>query len=258
MDTIYEIVKADRLNDDTYVFTIKSETIAKKARAGQIVHIKCGEETTAFLRRPFSICSVDKEEGTVDIAFQIRGKGTKLLSEFAEGNTIDVMGPLGQGFSLYPKHKKIIVVGGGIGIFPLLQLLKDHPAEHKRAILGFRSKDRVILEDSFKNSCDELIITTDDGSIGRKCFVTDALKEEIEKDPPDMVFFCGPTIMMKVGVGILKDYDIPCQVSLEQRMGCGIGACLTCVCKEKKDEDWDYVQVCKRGPVFDGNDIIFD
>ncbi len=258
MDTVYEIVKKNKLNKDTFIFTIKSDMVAKKARAGQIVNIKCGEETTAFLRRPFSICSVDREEGTIDIAFQIRGKGTKMLSEFNKGDSIDVMGPLGQGFSLYPKHKKIIVVGGGIGIFPLLQLLKDHPAENKRAILGFRSKNRVILEESFKNNCDELIIATDDGTYGKKCFVTDALKEEIEKDPAQMVFFCGPTIMMKVGVELLKSYDIPSQVSLEQRMACGIGACLTCVCKEKKNDDWDYVQVCKKGPVFNGSDIIFD
>lgn len=258
MSTVYEIIKREQLNEDTFILTIKADIVAKKARAGQIVNIKCGEDTTAFLRRPFSICWVDRQEGTVDIAFQIRGKGTKILSNLKVGQNIDMMGPLGQGFSLYPKHKKIIVVGGGIGVFPLLQLLKDHPAENKRAILGFRSKERVILEDRFKANCDELIIATDDGTYGRKCFVTDALKEEIEKDQAQMVFFCGPTIMMKVGVQILKNLEIPCQVSLEERMGCGVGACLTCVCKEKKNDDWDYVQVCKRGPVFDGHSIIFD
>ncbi|MGI6122904.1 MAG: dihydroorotate dehydrogenase electron transfer subunit [Acetivibrionales bacterium] len=258
MDTVYKISKAEQLNTDTFLFTINSEKVSKKARAGQIVHVKCGDEDGVLLRRPISICSVDRENGTFDIVFQIRGKGTKILSKYKAGDDIDIMGPLGQGFSLYPKHKKIIVVGGGIGIFPLLQLLKDHPAENKKAILGFRDKSCVILEKEFKQASDKLIITTDDGSYGEKGFVTDILKKELDKEPADMVFFCGPLIMMKLGVGIVKEYDIPCQVSMEQRMGCGIGACLVCVCKTKKGDDWDYTQVCKKGPVFGGDDIIFD
>lgn len=260
MNTVYKILKTQQLNADTFLFTIESEKIAKKARAGQIVNLRCGDESIAYLRRPISICSIDREKGTFDIVFQVRGKGTKLLSSLTDGNNLDIMGPLGQGFSLYPKHKKIIVVGGGIGIFPLLQLLKDHPAENKRAILGFRSKEHVILEEMFKNSCDELFIATDDGSYGEKGLVTEVLKKELDRDPADMVFLCGPTIMMKTGVELLKEYDIPSEISMEQRMGCGIGACLVCVCKTKKndDDDWDYVQVCKKGPVFSGQEVIFD
>lgn len=258
MNRIYKIVRKEQLSEDTFIITIKSDKLFRGARAGRIVTIKCREGGDAFLRRPFSICSVDKENDTFDIAIQIRGKGTKELALLDSGDDIDVMGPLGQGFSLYTKHKKIIAVGGGIGIFPLLQLLKDHPAENKRAILGFRSKNHVILEDRFKNNCDKLFVSTDDGSYGEKGLVTEILKKEIEREPAQMVFFCGPTPMMKAGVGLLKNYDIPCEVSLEERMGCGIGACLACVCKKGKDDDWDYVQVCKKGPVFNGNDIIFD
>lgn len=258
MDTKYKIVITEKLNIDTFLITVESEKIAKKARPGQIVHIKCGEGTEAYLRRPISICSVDREKGTFDLVIQIRGKGTKILSYLKQGEEIDVMGPLGQGFSLYPKHKKIIVVGGGIGIFPLLQLLKDHPAESKKAILGFRNKSLVILENEFKQSCNELLIATDDGSYGEKGFVTDLLKREVEKENPDMVFICGPTVMMKACVNLLKNYNISCEVSMEQRMGCGIGACLVCVCKTKKGDDWNYTQICKSGPVFSGDEVIFD
>lgn len=258
MDTVYKIAKSEKLNEDTYLLTVESGRIAKKTRPGQFVHIRCGSGTEAYLRRPISICSVDREKGTFDVAIQIRGKGTEILSRLKEGDDIDILGPLGQGFSLYPKHKKIIAVGGGIGIFPLLQLLKDHPAQNKKAILGFRTRSLVILENEFRQSCDELLIATDDGSYGEKGFVTEVLKKEIEKELPDMVFFCGPTVMMKAGVELLKKYDIPSEVSMEQRMGCGIGACLVCVCKIKKSDDWEYTQVCKRGPVFGGDEVIFD
>ncbi|HHY65422.1 MAG TPA: dihydroorotate dehydrogenase electron transfer subunit, partial [Clostridiaceae bacterium] len=98
----------------------------------------------------------------------------------------------------------------------------------------------------------------DDGSYGEKGFVTDLLKKEVEKDPPDMVFFCGPIVMMKAGVQLLQNYNVPCEVSMEQHMGCGIGACMTCVCKVKKGDDWNYTQVCKSGPVFGGDEVIFD
>ncbi|MGI6085045.1 MAG: dihydroorotate dehydrogenase electron transfer subunit [Acetivibrionales bacterium] len=258
MDTVYKILKTVQLNIDTFFFTVKSDKVSKKARPGQMVHVKCGEENGVILRRPISICSVDRENGTFDIVFQVRGKGTKILSGYKAGDNIDAMGPLGHGFTIYPKHKKIIAAGGGIGIFPLLQLLKDHPAENKKAILGFRSKSNVILEKEYKDACDKLFISTDDGSYGEKGFVTDILKKELGKEPADMVFFCGPLPMMKIGTQIAKEYGIPCEVSMEQRMGCGIGACLVCVCKTKKDDDWEYSQVCKKGPVFGGEEIIFD
>ena len=115
-----------------------------------------------------------------------------------------------------------------------------------------------MLEDEFKKHSTELLIATDDGSYGIKGFVTDVLEKIIQKEKPDMVYFCGPEVMMKTGVKLLQKYNIPCEVSLEQRMGCGIGACLVCVCKTRKDNDWDYSRICADGPVFKGEDIIFD
>ncbi|NLU53570.1 MAG: dihydroorotate dehydrogenase electron transfer subunit [Clostridiaceae bacterium] len=258
MRLIEKINCIEKLNSDTFLMRIESENISSEASAGQFVNIKCGEGSEAFLRRPISICSIDRENKTFDIVFNVRGKGTKLLSRYDSGDEIDVMGPLGRGFTIDPSHKSIAVVGGGIGIFPLLQVLKDHPAPNKTAILGFRTRDLVVLEDSFNQYSTELLIATDDGSYGHKGFVTDLLSKKVEAQNFDMVYFCGPSVMMKLGVEVLKKHNIPSEVSVEQRMGCGIGACLVCACKTRKGSDWDYSHVCKDGPVFKAEDIIFD
>lgn len=253
-----KIKSAELLNSDTFLIRIESEKIANTTKAGQFVHLKCCNGMEAYLRRPISICSVNRGENTFDIVFQVRGKGTSLLCHYKAGDELDVIGPLGNGFTKNPNDRSIIVVGGGIGIFPLLQLLKDHPAEKKTAILGFRTRNYVVLEEKFKKCSDDLIIATDDGSYGEKGFVTDVLEKRIQEVPVDMVYFCGPTAMMKLGVNILKSRNISCEVSLEERMGCGIGACLVCACKTRKGADWDYSHVCKDGPVFNGYDVIFD
>ena len=258
MHLIEKIKKIEKLNEDTFLIRIESEEISKSAVAGQFVNIKCCDGLDAYLRRPISICSIHRENNTFDIVYQIRGKGTRLLCGFECGDQVDVLGPLGRGFTLNPEHKHIVVVGGGIGTFPLLQLLKDHPAEKKTAILGFRSKDFVVLEENFRKQCHELLIATDDGSYGKKGFVTSLLEEKLSEEPVDMVYFCGPSIMMKRGVDIVNKYAIPCEVSMEQRMGCGVGACLVCACKTRKGEDWDYSHVCKDGPVFRGEEIVFE
>jgi dihydroorotate dehydrogenase electron transfer subunit len=252
------IQKVQQLNDDTFLIRIKSETIANEAAAGQFVHVSCGGGMEAFLRRPISICSINREENTFDIAYQVRGKGTSMLCSLEPGDELDILGPLGNGFTIDRNHENIIAVGGGIGTFPLLQLLKDHPAKKKTAILGFRTQDLVVLEDEFRKNSDGLIIATDDGSYGEKGFVTDFLEKKVQSGSVDMVYFCGPAIMMKLGVNILKGRGIPCEVSIEQRMGCGIGACLVCACKTHKGDDWDYSHVCSDGPVFNGYDVIFD
>ena len=258
MQLVEKIQYVERLNDDTFLIRIESDYISKNAKAGQFVNIKCCVGLDAFLRRPISICSVDRTRKTFDIVYQVRGKGTRMLCGFEAGDDVDVMGPLGRGFTLSQEKNNIVVVGGGIGTFPLLQLLKDHPAQKKTAILGFRTKELIVLEDEFKKHCDELIIATDDGSYGEKGFVTSILANKLQNEPLDMVYFCGPTIMMKLGVQLMKESNIPCEVSMEQRMGCGIGACLVCACKTHKGDDWEYSHVCKDGPVFNGYEVVFD
>ncbi len=257
MNLIERVRKTERLSSDIYLIRIESERISSSASAGQFVNIKCpGPEV--YLRRPISICSIDRSEKTIDIVFQIRGKGTRLLSDIKAGDTLDILGPLGRGFTICPEHKNILVAGGGIGIFPLLQVLKDHPAERKTALLGFRNKSAVVMEDEFNKYSTDLKIATDDGSYGIQGFVTALLQNAISEDRPDMVYICGPAIMMEQCVKLLKEKDIPCEVSMEQRMGCGMGACLVCACKTRSGSDWDYSHVCKDGPVFSGDRIIFE
>lgn len=255
MDLINRVNSVISLNDDTVLITVASDRISASARPGQFVNIKCGGPD-AYLRRPISICGINREKGTFDMGIQVRGKGTELVCCLKEGDPIDIMGPLGKGFSLRREDGQIAVVGGGIGIFPLLQLLYEHPAKHKTALLGYKNKNSVILEDKFRASSDKLSVATDDGSYGLKGFVTALL--DVRKEKVDRVFICGPTPMMKRCVEICRANGIASEVSMEQRMGCGIGACLVCACRTVKGGDWNYAHVCKDGPVFDGENVIFD
>jgi len=171
------------------------------------------------------------------------------------------MGPLGKPFDIETKYGRIYVVGGGIGIFPLLFLLKKSCAIIKRAYLGFRSKECITLENEFRAATSSLSISTDDGSYGYHGVVTDILKNDLEIEKPDIIFACGPKPMLKKISEIAEEQDILCQISLEERMGCGIGACLVCSCKTRtswENNEYTYSRVCKDGPVFWSKDVIFD
>lgn len=255
-DRVKSIVE---LTEDIYRLTVESEYVSSTATAGQFVNIKCCEGSQALLRRPVSICTVDREKGCYDLVFQKKGSGTGLLALKKPGDELDVLGPLGNGFDLDIKYSRIAVVGGGIGIFPLLFVLKESKSIVKRAYLGFRTAKLVVLEEEFRQSASSLNITTDDGSFGTGGFVTDILKRDIDAESFDMIYTCGPTPMLEKVVETAIVNDINCQVSLEQRMGCGFGACLVCACKTHLDGDgWQYSHVCKDGPVFNGKDVIFE
>lgn len=253
-----KINQMSQLSPVIYKMTIRSEYIAQNASAGQFVNVKCSEGIQALLRRPISICSVDKERNTVDIVFQVKGIGTEVLSTKQPGDAVDLIAPLGKGFDISKENKKIAVVGGGIGIFPLLYILKEQQNAEKTAFLGFRSKDYAVMTDAFENVSDKLYITTDDGSVGQKGLVVDQLEEYLKENKIDVIYTCGPTPMLKSVVEIADRYNIPCQVSMEQRMGCGIGACLVCACKTRLGDEWEYSHVCKDGPVFWSHEVVLD
>lgn len=258
-EKIKDVIK---LSSDIYCLRIESPVLAKKSKCGQFVTIKCSDGLDLSLRRPISICDVNKDDNTVDIVFQVRGKGTKLLSEMKSGDFIDIIGPLGTNTFTINNFSRIAVVGGGIGIFPLLYLLKSlkGKCEKRIAILGFRNKNAIVLENEFNAASDELLIATDDGSYGYKGFTTDLLEKEMEQGL-DMIYACGPLPMLKKVAAIARKNGVPCEVSMEERMGCGIGACFVCACKLKDpdaSEGWDYKQVCKNGPVFNSEEVIFD
>lgn len=253
-----KIRQIENLAPSIYKMTIASEYVSQNAKAGQFVNVKCSEGINALLRRPISICDVDKERGTFDIVFQIKGIGTEYLAGKAVGSQVDIIAPLGNPFTLFKENQRIAVVGGGIGTFPLLYLLRLAGNIKKDAFLGFRNKDFVVLEKEFTENSSELHISTDDGSRGYHGLITDLLVQSLKEVPYDMIYTCGPTPMIKRVAAIAKESGIRCQVSLEQRMGCGIGACLVCACKTKLGEEWEYSHVCKDGPVFWSEEVLFD
>lgn len=255
------VVKTEQLTENIYKLTIESEYVSATASAGQFVNILCSEGSQAMLRRPISICSVDRVKSCYDIVFQKKGIGTELLAQKKSGDVLDILGPLGKGFDLNHRYKRIAVAGGGIGVFPLLFLLADSNAAVKSAYLGFRNKDLVVLEDEFSSCASSLQIATDDGSYGYNGFVTELIKKDMEKQKYDMIYACGPMPMLKKISQVAEEFGTECQVSLEQRMGCGFGACLVCACKTKTkidDGGWQYSHVCKDGPVFNSSGVIWE
>lgn len=249
----YPIVSKKAIAKDVFDFEILCPEIAYVASAGQFIQVL---SPSHFLRRPISICGIDKEKGTLRMVFEIRGKGTDEIATLNKGDLIDIIAPLGNGFRI-ADGKKAIVIGGGIGTPPMLGTAAACNGNVK-AIIGFRSAANVILTDDFKKVCDETIVCTDDGTMGRKGFVTQALEECIAVEKPDVIYACGPMPMLRGIVDIASKHDIETQVSLEQRMACGVGACLVCACKLVKDGEEIYGHVCQDGPVFDSKEVRFD
>ncbi|MBR5272916.1 MAG: dihydroorotate dehydrogenase electron transfer subunit [Clostridia bacterium] len=248
----FKIAQVNKLTENIVEFYIDCPLVADVATSGQFVHILCGDLT---LRRPISICEILKEKGQLRIVFEIKGKGTQWLAERREGDVINMLAPIGRGFNITP-DKKAVIIGGGIGVIPMLDVAKNCSAD-ACAILGFRNKQAVILEEDYKNAGVSVEITTDDGSYGKHGFVTDVLKDYIKNQKIDVIYACGPTPMLKAVSAIANESDIECYVSLEERMGCGIGACLACACKTKDANGEHYKHVCKDGPVFNSKEIEF-
>ena len=247
----YILLKKITLAKQIYDFTILCPDIAQVASEGQFVHILPEHFS---LRRPISICGIDKEKGTLRIVFEAKGDGTNVIADTQQGGNIDMVGPLGHGFTLTEKKEKAVIVGGGIGVPPLLPLAK-HYGENAVVILGFRSADAVILKRDFEQTGAKVIICTDDGTTGVHGFVTEPLKDQAAS--ADIIMSCGPMPMLKAISSIAESNNVDCQVSLEERMGCGVGACLVCACKVKKNGSEHFGHVCKDGPVFDSKEVIW-
>ena len=243
-----KLIKKDEIAENIFDFVLECPPLAEKSRAGQFAHIAVPGKT---LRRPISIC--DADDKNIRIVFQIKGEGTEILSGSKVGDFIDILAPLGHGFDI-PKGKRIAFVGGGIGVPPML--FSARQADDAVAVLGFRNKNAVILTEDFKKVCGEVLVATDDGSFGIHGFTSDILRNII--DDTDMVCACGPMPMLRVIAEICKENNKPCQVSLEERMGCGIGACLVCACKTlDKDGNIEHSHVCKKGPVYNAEEVVW-
>ncbi len=248
--TTAKIIKKTNLCGSIFDVTVEDEYLAKTSRCGQFVHIDCGDEFV--LRRPISICEVT--DTGIRFIFDVRGKGTQKLSEKQVGDSLDILGPLGNGFTI--RKEKALILGGGIGVYPLFQLAKQ--VGTCDVALGFRTKDLVTLEDEFKSHCNNLYIATDDGSYGFHGNALQAVKEKLESGAYEAVYACGPLPMLKALKEITDKYNIHCQISMEERMGCGIGACLCCNIKVEDDseEGFRHLHVCKDGPVFNAREVL--
>lgn len=250
----YPILSKKSLAKNVYDYVIYCPEIAAMAKCGQFVNVKAEGFT---LRRPISICGIDPEKGTIRIVFEVRGKGTEKMSEKNSGDMIDIIAPLGgRGFELLDPSKKALIIGGGIGNPPLLPIAKHYGA-NGTVISGFRNAAAVILEDDLRKSGAEYILCTDNGTAGRKGFVTDIAEELLSENNYDIAYACGPAVMLKKICEITKKHSVRCQVSMEERMGCGIGACLVCVCRTIRDGEEFYSHVCKDGPVFESTEVEF-
>lgn len=252
-----ELIKKEKLIDGIYKFSVKAPEIANIAKAGQFLEIKVSETGEPFLRRPISIFNIDKESGIVEFVFQVKGRGTELLQQKEIGTMIDIMGPLGFGTFNIQEYKSVAIIGGGIGIYPLYELTKELKGKASLNVyLGFRDKSLVTCEKEFETiGLNKLVVTTDDGSYKEKGFAIDFMKKDIEEHKVDMIFACGPLPMLRA----IREYaikeNIPCQISLEERMGCGIGACLGCAVKVISGAEPRYGHVCKEGPVFEAKNV---
>lgn len=244
------IIRQEEIASDIYSMWLHTDQIAQVAQAGQFIGVYC-RDGSRLLPRPISICEIDKEDQAVRIVYRVAGKGTDEFSYMRTGMPLFVIGPLGTGF---PKKKeKAFIIGGGIGIPPMLQLAKDLDCE-KEIILGYANR-QTFLSDRFE-LCADVYIATEDGSVGTRGNVLDVIRTR--QLTADVIYACGPMAMLKALKSYAQEQDMECWISLEERMACGVGACLGCVCKTKHKDAHSHVKnqrICTEGPVFDAREV---
>lgn len=246
---ICTIVSQECIGKDIYSMWLQTEKIASEAKPGQFVSLYT-RNGSKLLPRPISLCEIDKENDRLRLVYRVTGAntGTEEFSRLHAKVGIETLGPLGNGFPLDAvKGKRVFLMGGGIGIPPMLETAKNIDAE-KTMVLGYR--DELFLNTEFEKY-GKVFVATEDGSAGTKGNVMDAIRENNLE--ADAIFACGPTPMLRAIKAYAQEKGIPCWISMEERMACGVGACLACVCKSKEVDDHSHVhnkRVCKDGPVF--------
>jgi dihydroorotate dehydrogenase electron transfer subunit len=248
-DYIATIVNNEKIAENIYSVTFD---LGEKAnvRCGQFGNIAVGG--THLLRRPIAICKA--EGNTVTFCYQIKGEGTQRLKTMGAGTRVNVLLPLGNGFFVEENEKKVALVGGGVGVFPLISVLRAYnDTKEISAYIGYRNKGAVCGVDEFEKA-DKFVGVTDDGSYGEKMNAVQAFEKDLKSgNVPDVVLACGPTPMLRALKAVVERENLNCFVSLEERMGCGIGACVVCVCELTNGA---RARVCKDGPVFNAKDVV--
>lgn len=274
-----EILLNQRIASDHFKMVLRLEGFKGAIKAGQFFHIRAGSDYDPLLRRPLSLHRLGDKPNVIELLYKVVGRGTQLMSRRSKGTYIDVIGPLGNGFKIEKAQKNFIVVSGGMGVAPLLALCDELARFRKKnitVILGARTADYIVCEKEFKDLKADVLVTTEDGSKGTRGLVTDMLTDVIKEfdlreaagplagedtssiiigdyHPHVGVYTCGCSGMLKEVAKICKYYRLRAQASLEERMGCGLGACLGCVVNTING----YERVCKDGPVFDLGEVVF-
>ena len=247
-DYLATIVRNQPIAENIYAVTFQLEE-ACKVRCGQFGNISVDGH---LLRRPIAICKVEGQE--VTFCYQVKGEGTQKLKRMGAGMRLRVLMPLGNGFFIEENEQKIALVGGGVGVFPLISVLREYGEKKEiSAYIGYRNEGAVCGVEEFEKAT-KFIAVTDDGSYGEKMNAVQAFQKDlVEGNRPDVVLACGPTPMLRALKELVVKENLPCYVSLEERMGCGFGACVVCVCDLTNGKK---ARVCKDGPVFNVTDVV--
>lgn len=250
-DVIATVTRNEEIAQNIYAITLKLPDGAEPMHGGQFVNLATGDNAR-LLRRPLGVMKTEGDEVTV--CYQVKGGGTRHLTQVAAGEKLRVLLPLGNWFDL-DDAKSVAVVGGGVGIFPLIATIREHYQQKDfYSYIGFRNRAAVCLVEELEKS-KSFTLSTDDGSLGVKGNAVQTFMEDADRLNVDVIIACGPPVMLKILKQKLEEKGVttPCFVSLEERMGCGLGACLVCVCK---GADGDHLRVCRDGPVFDIKEVV--
>ena len=250
---MFQIISQKKITEDIFSLWIEVGDMVKDIRPGQFVSVYCGDDSR-LLPRPISICEVAKATKAIRLVYRVVGEGTEELSMMKAEEEVKMILPLGNGYTL--KEDKAILIAGGIGIPPMLQLAKELKKVEKTVVLGFKDSQTFLLNEFSFIPKTKVIIATEDGSVGIKGNVLDAIREEGVEG--DVIYSCGPTPMLRAVKAYAQEKGIEAQISLEERMACGIGACLACVCQSKEVDHHSNVhnkRVCKDGPVFNAQEV---
>ncbi len=262
------IISCERVSPIFSRLRFFSPRIARESNPGNFVHIRINDNNYPLLRRAFSIHKTGREKGTFDVLFKVVGSGTKLLSFKKPGQELDVLGPLGNAFSLPKKvSQDIILVVGGMGIAPLFFLASELCRNNKtdsikiNLLYGVKNKDEFLCLKELKDLGIEVIFATEDGTQGFEGTATQLFLKQTKKYQnfkKVKVFSCGPPAMLKVMSEYAREYNLNCEISLENHMPCGVGACMGCVVKHGKKNKFEYKRVCKEGPIFNAREVWLD
>jgi len=262
IDVRCKIMSNEPVGPDCYRMTLAAPSAYHRARPGQFVMIRTADGPAPLLRRPFSIhrCRPLEDAAAVEVLYRVVGEGTARMADCKPGRGLAVLGPLGRGFSDPPASGPLYLAAGGIGVAPMVFLADRLCAASGRrrdirVFLGGRTSRELLCRERFENLGLPVSLTTDDGSDGDQCVVTQPLETQIRTAPPARVYACGPPAMLRCIVGFAASYGIRCEVSIETLMACGIGACLACAVSDRVDPN-RYRHACLHGPVFDAREVV--